>query len=415
METITEQKTNVFKSFHGWQAKTIRTEKGQTFEICTMKRHSGNITTSVTKIEARQNNEVVITSFGMNDGYMSINHGKFNATEKSVKNAHFEGLAKFDEKIQNTPIQEIKKEVPEVGDILFLDGYGKSKGSNGNNWIIYDIKNDQWGLRYLCVEKDTLLLQSKDYVKPFSKKFGIGMYFEKGYDMAFFGIDQNILSNMLIEAQNVKKQAEIDQKIASDKAKIEAEKKEKYLSQFVKADRKKTTSIIKSYCLKTFGVQKIEVSTDVFSGGDSMNVKYYHSEKNEQLEKFIDSFQEGHFNGMEDIYEYYDKSEIIIEGHILQTYKYVFCTFSYVEKLPEIEDKKVEYIDFRKELLSVSLKNNVQIIDYSEKSFVVIGETKPLKEDLKYLGGCFNFRLTYGAGWIFPMSKKEKVLSFLKD
>ena len=127
METITEQKTNVFKSFHGWQAKTIRTEKGQTFEICTMKRHSGNITTSVTKIEARQNNEVVITSFGMNDGYMSINHGKFNATEKSVKNAHFEGLAKFDEKIQNTPIQEIKKEVPEVGDILFLDGMGNPK------------------------------------------------------------------------------------------------------------------------------------------------------------------------------------------------------------------------------------------------------------------------------------------------
>lgn len=47
----------------------------------------------------------------------------------------------------------------------------------------------------------------------------------------------------------------------------------------------------------------------------------------------------------------------------------------------------------------------IQIIQYSEKSIAVIGDTKPIKDKLKELGGSFNFRLTCGAGWIFPMSK----------
>jgi len=47
----------------------------------------------------------------------------------------------------------------------------------------------------------------------------------------------------------------------------------------------------------------------------------------------------------------------------------------------------------------------IHIIQYSEKSIAVIGDTKPIKEKLKELGGSFNFRLSCGAGWIFPMSK----------
>ena len=57
---------------------------------------------------------------------------------------------------------------------------------------------------------------------------------------------------------------------------------------------------------------------------------------------------------------------------------------------------------------------DVKIVDYSEKSFVVIGNTKPIKEMLKQLGGKFNPHLTCGLGWIFSKSKKEKVLMALK-
>lgn len=58
-------------------------------------------------------------------------------------------------------------------------------------------------------------------------------------------------------------------------------------------------------------------------------------------------------------------------------------------------------------------KGDIQIITYSPKSFAVIGETKPVKDTLKELGGSFNSRLTCGAGWIFPNTKKEAVISAL--
>lgn len=56
----------------------------------------------------------------------------------------------------------------------------------------------------------------------------------------------------------------------------------------------------------------------------------------------------------------------------------------------------------------------LKIIDYSDKSFVVVGDTKPIKDLLLFLGGKFNPRLRIDerVGWIFPMDKKELVADF---
>ncbi|MCM1577066.1 MAG: antirestriction protein ArdA [Bacteroides sp.] len=59
-------------------------------------------------------------------------------------------------------------------------------------------------------------------------------------------------------------------------------------------------------------------------------------------------------------------------------------------------------------------KATTRIVDYSEKAFVVVGETKALKEQLKELGGRFNNRLTCGAGWVFSKTKLQAVQEFLK-
>lgn len=55
----------------------------------------------------------------------------------------------------------------------------------------------------------------------------------------------------------------------------------------------------------------------------------------------------------------------------------------------------------------------VKIVEYSAKAFAVIGDTKPIKDDLKKLGGRFNKRLMCGAGWIFSNSKRPAVDAFL--
>ena len=54
----------------------------------------------------------------------------------------------------------------------------------------------------------------------------------------------------------------------------------------------------------------------------------------------------------------------------------------------------------------------INIIEYG-KGVAVVGDTKPVKEQLKAMGGRFNFRLTCGAGWVFPISKLEELKALL--
>lgn len=56
----------------------------------------------------------------------------------------------------------------------------------------------------------------------------------------------------------------------------------------------------------------------------------------------------------------------------------------------------------------------LQIIeDYSEKSFAVVGNTKPLRKELALLGGAYNPRLTCGAGWVFSKKHRARVDDFI--
>lgn len=58
-------------------------------------------------------------------------------------------------------------------------------------------------------------------------------------------------------------------------------------------------------------------------------------------------------------------------------------------------------------------ENGLSYVDYSDKAFAVTGETKPLAETLKDLGGRFNARLSCGPGWIFSKKKEAEVRAAL--
>lgn len=56
----------------------------------------------------------------------------------------------------------------------------------------------------------------------------------------------------------------------------------------------------------------------------------------------------------------------------------------------------------------------IYIENYTEKSFVVLGDTRPHKENIKKLGGKWNSRLKDNKmGWIFPMSKRDSVEKYI--
>lgn len=73
-------------------------------------------------------------------------------------------------------------------------------------------------------------------------------------------------------------------------------------------------------------------------------------------------------------------------------------------EIPDKEDFDDIIKEYNEENESEQIIPNCQIIDYSEKAFAVVGDTKAIKDELKAIGGRFNFRLSCGAGWIF--SKK---------
>lgn len=89
-----------------------------------------------------------------------------------------------------------------------------------------------------------------------------------------------------------------------------------------------------------------------------------------------------------------------------------------VAKTKKAEAKRdvpeVEAIKISKRTIA---KLGLEYVDYSEKSFAIIGNTKPIKEELKSLKGRFNARLSVNneqvAGWVFAKRNQEPVLKSL--
>lgn len=191
---------------------------------------------------------------------------------------------------------------------------------------------------------------------------------------------------------------------------------------------------------------KFSVTSDNFAGGNSVNISWTDSVTVKQVEEFTSKYQYGHFNGMEDIYEYSnDRADIpqakyVSESRSMsdearETIKNIMIekySSEYWDNLEERDqDRKIyEYFtetDLRPQEDKAQPKaatqtateevkaGSVEIVDYSEKAIAVIGETKEIKDILSNLGGKFNYRLKCGAGWIFPKTKTDQVIKALQE
>lgn len=271
------------------------------------------------------------------------------------------------------------------------------------------------------------------------------------------------------------------------KAIEEAKKNYDYREQRKKEEKEnptKSTSAnaalaIRNELKEAFPGVKFSVTSSTYAGGNSVRVSWHDGPTMDQVQEHTGKYQYGHFNGMEDIYEYSnkrddipqakyvmeersmsDETRAIIEAsaeELYQTenidYSHTGChgsgNFAYrvfqkcaipsgakvigivhndktcgvavpeefytiLLDLPDngkADGKKQVQTNFE----SVEVKaGQVQIIDYSERAIAVVGDTKPIKDKLKQLGGKFNARLSCGAGWIFPKTKLEIVTNGLR-
>lgn len=60
----------------------------------------------------------------------------------------------------------------------------------------------------------------------------------------------------------------------------------------------------------------------------------------------------------------------------------------------------------------------LQIVDYSDKAIILTGDTKPLKDEIKALGGKFGShfdtsKVSSGNGWLFPKTKLDEIQKFV--
>ena len=57
----------------------------------------------------------------------------------------------------------------------------------------------------------------------------------------------------------------------------------------------------------------------------------------------------------------------------------------------------------------------IKLVEYSAKCLAVIGETYPLREELKAFGGRYNTALRCGPGWLFRAKRRAELEAFVRS
>lgn len=430
MKTIstTTERTSISNGFHGWNGETNTTENGEGWKITTSKGASGKINSTARK------GDFINGSFSfMMFGGKSLNllSTKGTATEKAIREQHAQALILFDEETKD----EEQPYKIEVGQIICFIGYNSNEKPE---IVIYNILNSGFGNSYETINTRTKELGRADNLRDLADKFGIGHYYIK--DQKFN--DLNELNDFVIEAKT--KEREQNEKLlqASNKIKEENSKKVEegkkivsipsgtvsvIVAELMQDESDSQSDYFHSSTTKTIYLAFSNHKRDLFNEmrkaclncdikeirefanvptvnnngqeKDEENTNYWNP-KDEHREKY--SGGSGFYlgagycrSGWRIRKEKYIDLEKCEDLYISTQEDRFFCN---VEATPEPKETP----NF--EALEVKT-GEVQIIDYSEKAIAVIGDTKPIKDQLKAIGGKFNFRLSCGAGWIF--SKKQ--------
>ena len=421
--TSNEFKTKIYNHFrNGWTGETHTTDTGEGWQITTLKLASGFLSSTATKVDFLENGSIS-WSFGAKQIHLLKEKGR--ATEKTISEQHKKAVELF--KVHPDFLEHEQKPIfkIEIGQRVFLDGY--DKGQKDGNQIIYKID----GRTFYTIDTDTLDLKFCDYLRPYSEKFGIGTYYIEGDN--FKGTHEE-LTALVEKAKSHKIRLQ-------EEAKADAEIKEAVRLQKIEEGKKHVIipTGAKFVIVADMYQNDSDTMTDYFATSVSTTIilAFSKSEKNnmQELKKACLNHEETtvFFEGGKD-YEHTEKQSYLpnyflgssswsgwkvhkcgkygsINLETEQGRNEIYLAFAEGRYfVADSEQEEPETANF--EAVAVP-HGEIQIIDYSEKAIAVIGDTKPIKEQLKDLGGRFNFRLSCGAGWIFPKTKLTEIENLL--
>lgn len=246
--------------------------------------------------------------------------------------------------------------------------------------------------------------------------------------------------HLAAEKERIEKEEEQARLIQEEKRRIE--KEFSYLTVTTdRYDKKTAANNLRKVLKQRFPNTKFSV---VNEHSDTYNISWTDGPNTEKVDAVANLFEGKGFDGMEDLE--YQKNSLFMNRYGHLGYVFTNRTISDIHKQEELEainnelgktyaiddyvTERLEYMstlihrqtykkDYSPEPTSKPTKSNnelasisvqgIELVDYSEKAFAIIGDTKPIKDKLKELGGCFNGRLNCGAGWIFSKSKLDSV------
>lgn len=336
------------------------------------------------------------------------------ATEKAIQTIHAAGLAKFEE-MRAAGELPIKKSVFEiqVGQVLFLNGYGQDEHSHEKE-AVYKIE----GQTYFTVNMTTLALSAHNHVKPIEEKFGIGTYYKKGDTLPVEEVEAAVIK--AIE----KKEADNLAKIEADKAKTE-EKELKILegAKLLPSIPVGVTHVI----VAELHENQSDPMTDYFNYKTIKTVflAWSRHDRNmfDEMRKAAANSQDPEISELSENNSNLENRENYSGGAGMYLGQSKYSGWIIRKRpMPGLETLQIAAAEGRMSIpeeapttAAEDLGGDIAMIDYSEKAFIVRGEgTRAIKDDLRGLGGIFNFRLQGGPAWVFSKKNQDKVLNYLQ-
>jgi hypothetical protein len=430
-------KTNVFKNHYGWTAESMTeaNPNGQAWQITTSKSGKG-VKCSAVQGHLSPSNMFSYEMFGAKRLELTQQDGQ--CTESKIKAVHEAGLKEF-ERITNEQSEVLKPSyVVGIGQIIFTDAMGNFDECKR---VIYEIESPG---NYRTVDLNGTQLRREDYIKPYTEKFGIGVYYNEGELLPLEEVEKLVLKATKWQEEQTQKEAIINEEAKVKRLK-DIEEGSKIIPSIpsdvthviVACEHESTSDLQSDYhghkVNKTIYLAFSKHGRDLFpelrkAAANFEETKYlsiapekpegeagqYWTPEDEHREKY--SMGSGYYLGCYSDHSGWNisKTKLAIGndyGVKLETLQIAAANDCYYIPAEE-EQAETQAANFEPVKVEAG---KINIIDYSEKAIAVIGDTKPVKDVLKTLGGRFNFRLTCGAGWIFPKTMQSRVIEALKE
>lgn len=317
----------------------------------------------------------------------------------------------------DTSIQVVK-----VGQYIQMEGYSYDK------YIVDIITHDSGDLTYKLINTRTYTYVHTQFITPLNQKFGIGYYYDS--ENPTYMTDAE-LENLKLKADNkVKADAEQAEKEKSHKENVSAKGRE--LLKLIVPDNTKGVIVAR------LRQDDSDHMTDYFGYrtkrtvilGFSKHGKNLFSEMRKCALNFADTTYLAERNDKHEHRETYSMGD----GYYLGESKYNGWIIEKV-KVTNREQAIEHFSYFAGEGDNIHIgkakppKNNKDntpkddnyraectLMEYSPKSVAVFGNTRPIREKLKEMGGAFNSRLKYqggrAAGWIFSKAYEQELAVF---